>query len=828
MNSKVVLYYKSLVQEDRNFVLDDSSGNQTIADYLNTLTSVEIDEFQYIKHDLVVSIKLDKSQTNLELGNDDIDLNYVSISNYSENAEHVRTYERIVYYFVAKKNWKAQNTIELVLHMDTLNTFQWNEDYTISPKTLVHRMHKDRFANFENREFRVSFVAVQNTITTYAYTDLIVSASDGTIVSASFIGESPSGVTISSATYQQYSNGKYFVRIVVSSSNNIPLNVNIRVVYKTGAVKRLIDMKSENISTPLYKKDESTLYDNTENMIEWSLYYKNSDNQQDAPVDCFLIPNAPLNINYQATAGEINTGNLDNGKWAYFYPYYPNQPLVFSQNGYYITPSFYQKDHGILTYTEIHIVAIHNNSGTIELYDLKATQETFFGTTDVEYTKIGDGNVSISNPPAELKGYMTNTQIPSTWDDVVQYLNPYNATTTFNMSSLVSGTMKNLQSIDKTLSENIKIIHVPYSPTPYSENNGVYEFASCWSYNTTEKTLKLTDFSYRWEHTIETNVDDILQNFLYVPSIVASEPRHVLDSKLYHSDYYLPKFVYDSFNKGFNLELFNFEQSLEKTKSRFGFNFKFVMSRNLQSKFLFKFDYVHNYSLEDYENILAVARNNEEALYSSQYLNYVRTGYNYDVKAKQRQEEALKTGLALSGGSMLASTLVGLSTGNPMALGTGLMSGMSFYGQIVNYAKTSAQAEENIQRKLEETKRQANSVLNADDYDLMYEYAQNKPKLCYYQISERMTKVLDDLFYYCGYSVEEQMIPVVNTRRNFNFVQADLKIVETSNLTSDIESDIIEKFSQGVTFIHKTQFYGATMWDLEQENENWELALLGS
>ena len=51
---------------------------------------------------------------------------------------------------------------------------------------------------------------------------------------------------------------------------------------------------------------------------------------------------------------------------------------------------------------------------------------------------------------------------------------------------------------------------------------------------------------------------------------------------------------------------------------------------------------VNNYSLEDYDNIVAVARNNEEVLYSSQYLNYVRTGYNYDVKAKQRQEEALK------------------------------------------------------------------------------------------------------------------------------------------------------------------------------------------
>ena len=826
MNSKVVLYYKSLIQEDRNFILDDSSGNQTIQDYLDTLTSVEITNFQYVKHDLVVTIKLNKSQVNLELGNDDIDLNYVSITNYTPVENDDTVYEKPVYYFVAKKNWKSQNTIELVLHMDSLNTFKWNSDYTISSKTLVHRMHKDRFAKFGNKSFDVTFTATQNTTTTHVYTDLIVSASNGNIVSSSFVGVTPSDIEITSVTYQQYSNGKYYIRIVVNSTHNTPLSVTIRVVYKTGAIKRIIDMKSEDISAPLYKKSDETLYDTIEGMTEWSLYYKSSDNQEDSPVDCFLIPNEPLDIHYQATEGEINTGNLDSGKWAYFYPTYPNQPLIFVQNGYAIGPSFYQNDHLIATYTAIHIVAIHNNGGTIELYDVKATQETFFGTTEVEYTKIGNGNVKIGNPPEYLYGYVTNTQIPATWEDIIAYINSSNATTSFSMSALVTGTMKNLQSIDKTLSENIKIIHVPYSPTPYSESAGVYQFASCWSYNTTEKTLKLTNFSYRWSHTINTDVDTILNNFMTNVSILAYELRHILDSKLWHSDYYLPKFVYDSFNKGFNLELINFDESLVSTDMKYGFSFDFIMSRNLQSKFLFKFNFVYNYSLEDYDNIVAVARNNEEVLYSSQYLNYVRTGYNYDVKAKQRQDEALKTGLALSGGSMMASTIVGLATGNPMALGTGLLSGMSFYGQIVNYAKTSAQAEENIQRKLEETKRQAVSVLNADDYDLMYEYASNKPKLCYYQVSEKMQNVLDDMFYYCGYSVEQQMTPNINSRHLFNFVQADLKIVETSNLTIDIESDIIDKFKQGVTFIHKVSWYGDYVWDLEQEHENWEESLL--
>ena len=42
---------------------------------------------------------------------------------------------------------------------------------------------------------------------------------------------------------------------------------------------------------------------------------------------------------------------------------------------------------------------------------------------------------------------------------------------------------------------------------------------------------------------------------------------------------------------------------------------------------------------EDYGNILAVSRNNESTIYTSQYINYLRTGLQYDLKMKQAQEE---------------------------------------------------------------------------------------------------------------------------------------------------------------------------------------------
>ena len=137
-------------------------------------------------------------------------------------------------------------------------------------------------------------------------------------------------------------------------------------------------------------------------------------------------------------------------------------------------------------------------------------------------------------------------------------------------------------------------------------------------------------------------------------------------------------------------------------------------------------------------------------------------------------------------------------------------------------SKTTSQAEENIQRKLQETQMQSVAVLNADDYDLLYEYTLNKAKLCYYEVSPNMQNILDDLFYYGGYLVNEQMIPNISSRYWFNYVQATLILNDSSNLTSEIEDDIKEKFEQGVTFLH----YKHSMFDFNQEMENLETFLI--
>ena len=67
----------------------------------------------------------------------------------------------------------------------------------------------------------------------------------------------------------------------------------------------------------------------------------------------------------------------------------------------------------------------------------------------------------------------------------------------------------------------------------------------------------MTNFNKRFVNHVVTNVEDITNNYLLEcdPSdLDGSASRTFKDSKLFHSDYFRPKFVYDSFIKVFPLE----------------------------------------------------------------------------------------------------------------------------------------------------------------------------------------------------------------------------------------------------------------------------------
>ena len=56
-------------------------------------------------------------------------------------------YNKSYYYFITAMRQVARQTIEFDLHMDVLNTFKVNVDYSFDKRTRVTREFKDRFKN---------------------------------------------------------------------------------------------------------------------------------------------------------------------------------------------------------------------------------------------------------------------------------------------------------------------------------------------------------------------------------------------------------------------------------------------------------------------------------------------------------------------------------------------------------------------------------------------------------------------------------------------------------------------------------------------------------
>ena len=808
----LTLYYKSLLNKDKNFILDNpNNGKSTIETYLATLENDVITGFQYQKHQMVLILKIDRNQSALNMGKNAQDLNYIKIQNEGENPK---------YYFIIGKNWKAENTIELVCNMDTLNSFEFNRDYELNKKTYVKREHRDRFEKFPTITFDWEFNnAISDNPNPRFTTDINLSQADNVeVLSYSIVYEDNPGQTAILAVIPYTQNG---VKGLQVTSETISYNkIILRVTYKIKAYKRIIDMKSEEITTPVYKKEETTLIEEEgRGEVNWSLYYKNSSNDEDSPVDCLLLPDTAVQVQYNNTQGIIDANNASNNYMIFCHTY--NGDLTFNIDG-----KTYAVQYASGGYGGYRMIAVIKNGSDIDVYSCKFNKDRIiFGI--IIYTgkweKIFTGHsIELLTPLSSIKYYSSATLPSSSQWFNNNYYQPVYAQSTLTFGTSIAGVLLSKNDIDRTDPTNIKIIDIPYSPNSFTiDGNGVYILASLWKYDSGLNNLKLVDYASPFQNEVKSNGMNITKDFVVniTSDSVQNEKRFLKDSKLFHSDYYRPKFVYDSFTKIFPLEHISYDPVNENHLS---FNFTFVMSRNIVSKFLFMFDFTWKESTEDYPNIVAVARNNEEVLYNSAYINYLKMGYNYDVKAKERQETASGVGIGLNVMALVSSIALAVATENPLPLAGAVASGIGLVGQIVNYAKTTAQNEENIQRKIQETQMQSVSVLNADDIDLLTAYSRNKAKLCYYSPSAMMESILDDLFYYGGYVTNVQKIPVVNTRYWFNFVQASLIIEESNNLTEEIENDIKSKFDTGVTFLHLRN----GKFDFKQEMENLETKLL--
>lgn len=821
------------------FIVDD------IESYLATKTFNTYTLVQYQKPTLELSIVLDLSQTYAEPLNSGF--KYARIENSDDTGHYY-------YYFVKSIDWRAKSAVRFNLVMDVLNTFKEGTHYSFKDSTKISREHKDRF-----------IVKPNNVL---IFEDLQLTSYDGTVEGTSCSIRNENNETICTGTVSDVDQYGFTLTIDAGYDttelkaifdNMIDTNEDIEIyvsnndyhIYNSedGTCSfdeydcyRNIDYVPENINPILQcGNSEGKFIESKKTLLaqDWYLLYRNQNDPDPSeyvnPVECYLIPEEDVEVDAGiVTAGRLTATSLQLTYWYAIglgdkgYTASTNVTITLD-NGVVLSPS-------VSTNDQRNVIIKRNDDNTMTVYVVygevannTGTETKFEGSWQCEYLTFSSMPVTLRYGLTEPTGYSYEIRDKITGGAWLEGL--LNLTNTTN-PAYING----IENLDKADSRNIKLIKLPYCPYDFtiSSNKLVISSDPKWDYikltqadSSVIYALKLNNLNTKLNSEINSSYlgEHPLRN-LYRGSLISVDPKNTdlrninNESKLYNSEFYKPTYVYDSFQYAVQLEKCDLSYYISNGYTTFYIDFD--VTRTINSKFMFTFKTLHlRNATESYAKYMPIARNNEEVLYNVPYINYVRTGYNYDIKAKNRSTFNAWAGVGAAGLGFAASLV--LPTAPMKALGI-VTSLISLAMTTKNAVSTTMQNEENMSRKLKEAEMQTASVSGSDDVDLMSVYAENRLKYLVYEPTEIMKNMLYNLFFFAGYNSQRMGLPSHNTRLNFDYLECDAVINKIASIPDDCLTELVNAFKYGVTYIHKTK-RTTDKWDFDQKYENWEKSL---
>lgn len=625
---------------------------------------------------------------------------------------------------------------------------------------------------------------------------------------------------------------------------------------------RKIDEEPEGINPIQVKQSELPITDANIDDLSWYLIYKT---EQDAskldenPVKCYLCASEDLKLESGSGPDQITLGNLNKN-----YTYFFLDDDINGNGGFEVTTT------STNTFT-LNEVSGGSTAKVLVIRYVNTEAKWFVGSL------FYDNN----------DGYIKNKRVLYVDDVVVKFINTlsvgyyytvnkditdyyeyrYLSTTCYEYLTGARGNLyiKSIKTLDKTDTTIMKIINTPYCPIDMVKHVGqtsistYWTYPNTWEYSREQQYLRLKDLDSEFLRSIRTLT---LPNTSYTvtdTNKLTGLRNNDLESKIYHSDITSLSFIYDSFLKSYRREacITNDEEPVVEIK--------FKQSNNIISNMLFDFTPGANQEykqIEAFENILPCTRNNEVTIYSSDYLNYMRTGYNFDKKANSLaiNQNIINTvigvlGTGIGTGLQIAGQIKGARTAalnatRPM-LNAGYTSTELREEYLKNYAATKSEkginsiatnqmiglginagqaAVNTIYQSLQQANslkaKQANlaiqkaSVSGSDDLDLMRYYSGNKLVMYEFGPIDVIKNNICDVFYYTGYAVNKQEMPNMFSRSNFNFIQCDpiFTTASTNKFIKPYLEDIKLRFNLGVTVYHNAD-------DFDQVKENLEVWL---
>lgn len=309
-------------------------------------------------------------------------------------------------------------------------------------------------------------------------------------------------------------------------------------------------------------------------------------------------------------------------------------------------------------------------------------------------------------------------------------------------------------------------------------------------------------------------LDDSKEQFLLV------EKSKGYESKLFHSDYYYHKLAFDSDSIMVELQKINSDIDIDNNV------ISGRVSNTLNSSFIFKLEQYIDTSgstfSEDYQNVLISNKNNQVSIINSDYINYLRNGYNYDKKINEMDSASdiknlVLNGLQFGAGLALAPSTGGLSAISAITGGVGLVNG------FINLAENQERRNIAMEQKLIQLKNQAVNVRGNSPIDISEFYSKNRLIDFEYSIRERTKDVLFNLFYYCGYTQSRYGVPKFNQRARFDFIQCEPVFKNVYRISQEIIDELNICYTNGVFYLHYVDNFD-NMFNFKYEN--WENSLI--
>lgn len=621
--------------------------------------------------------------------------------------------------------------------------------------------------------------------------------------------------------------------------------VNIRLL-------RSIDHVSENLTPTLYKNENDDTYfadQNDLDNIKWYLAYYTDNSSPDANtgVRCSVIPGRSMNVKNIITYNRLTASHLTPGRT------YAICQLVMPGHEHDGWIDVYNTSGG--AYDKMGYLDVEYNNWDQPYYVhymlVKRSGDSTSTTFTVEFWKSPGYSTTFSQADL-ISRYtgLTSIQLDGISIDTIK---PY-FKTSISRHDWDSWTDEPTQDIelgisrpesvsingfyDASLADErmIKVIELPYCPLAhkYIDSFNIEVYGSYLTvfdnhvpaanpantFKAIELPIQWGQYGYRLEsEIIDANFKPLNNLYHDIDNVAVNSLRDdVLESKVYSSEFYRPTFNYDSFNFTFELE------NAEATDFDKPMTVWFEATKSANSAFMFTFaDYTLKRTTNNFGNVLYVNRNNEIPIYNNEYLNYLKNGYNYDVKAKNQN---LIQSIANIGINTAKGAATGMITGNVAGVAVGAVAGLA--KGITNTIFGQIEAEDAINRKKTELANSKASIASADCVDLLFGYCRNAATYCEFKASDEVNKLVSDLFYYCGYKHGYKAMPNINSRYWFNYLQGDIVFDGHVNMSADIKQALVDKYKEGVTIFHNRIVDGQRVWDLDQEKENWEISIINA